>query len=217
MKTFSLAFTSAFILVFMMQNPGQAQNNYPLFGLKGGVNFSTLYAEDVKNTKMIGGFNIGLFSKLPVSEFIAIQPELYFTTKGAEVSYNNIFVDGTASFTTDYIELPILLVLNVTDKFNFQVGPYLSYLLSGKVKNVSSNSYFDFEDNIDTKDFNRFEAGVAVGAGLDLGALGVGIRYNHGLTIVGKEQTFFGQKYTFPNASNGVINVYVSFALTGGY
>ncbi|MBN8706995.1 MAG: PorT family protein [Bacteroidetes bacterium] len=216
MKKYFLAFSSVLLFLAAIQTQALAQFNFPLFGLKGGVNFSTLYAEDVENTKMIGGFNIGFFSKLPVSDFIAIQPEFYYTTKGGEATYKNAFLDGTASFKTDYVELPILLILNVTENLNLQVGPYLSYLLSGKVKNVSSNSYFDFEDNIDTEDFNRFEGGVAVGAGLDLGALGVGIRYNHGLTKVGKEKTFMGYKYTFPNASNGVINVYASFALTGG-
>jgi hypothetical protein len=37
---------------------------------------------------------------------ISIQPEISYTTKGAELSYNNAFANGTATFKTNYIEVP---------------------------------------------------------------------------------------------------------------
>jgi hypothetical protein len=154
-----------------------------------------------------------MFSKIPVTGMLAIEPEIYFSSKGADVTYNNIFVNGTASFKLNYIELPMLIVLNFTDNFNIQAGPYVAYLISGNVKNKSYNDLFDFEKNITTEDFNRIDAGIAAGAGFDFGSVSIGIRYNYGLTKVGKEKTFLGTTYTFPDAKNSVLSLYASIPL----
>ena len=190
-----------------------AQDSNPVrFGIKGGINFSTLYAKNADDTKMRTGFNVGLFTKLPVSNYVAIQPELYFTTKGAEVKYSKSYVDGTAGFHLNYIELPLMFVGNITKIFNIHAGPYVAFLINGKVKNESNVSLFDFEDNIDTDDYNTFETGFAIGAGIDLRALSFGARYSHGFSTVGKERTYLQTSYTFPDAKNGVINLYMSLS-----
>ena len=44
------------------------------FGVKGGLNFSTLSLEDVNDKKTKIGFHGGLFAKVPVNEVFAIQP-----------------------------------------------------------------------------------------------------------------------------------------------
>jgi hypothetical protein len=45
----------------------------------------------------------------PITNSVSIQPEISYTTKGAELSYNNAFANGTATFKTNYIEVPVLL------------------------------------------------------------------------------------------------------------
>ena len=182
-------------------------------GIKGGINFSTLYADNVDDTKMLTGVNFGLFAKLPLSDHFAIQPELYYSMKGAEVKYNNFFVDGTARFNFNYIEVPLLLVVNITDFVNVHAGPYAAYLISGKAKNESNANIFDFEESLDTDDYNKFDLGIAVGVGLDFKAISLGLRYNHGTTTIGKEETFLGTTYTFPDAKNGVLSLYLSLSL----
>lgn len=181
-------------------------------GLKGGVNFSNLYTSDSDKDKMLFGFNVGLFAKLPITKFLAVQPELYFISKGAELSYNNAFVNGVARFRYNYLELPVLLVVNVNENFNLHAGPYAAYMLSGSVKNESS-SLFDFEKNINTDDYNRFEVGLTGGVGIDVGAIGFGARYAYGINKVGKERTFSGTTYTFPNAHNNVFSFYMTISL----
>lgn len=183
------------------------------FGIKGGINFSNLSTKEADKDKMLTGFNIGLFARMPITKMFAIQPELYYTTKGAQVTYNGTFVDGTAQFNLNYIEMPLFFVVNVTENFNIHFGPYIAYLVDGKVKNKSNTDLFNFEDNISTEDYNKVDAGLAAGAGLDFGAFSLGARYTYGLTKVGKERTFMGTSYIFPDASNGVASVYVSFTL----
>jgi len=182
------------------------------FGIKGGVNFSNMYTDDVDDENVLTGFNLGIFAKLPITDNIAIQPELYYTTKGSELTYNNAFAEGTAKFRLNYIEAPLLLVFNLTDNFNIHGGGYVAYLVDGKTKNDSSNNLFDSDDTLDNDDFNKIDAGLAVGLGIDLDKFSIGARYNYGLTTVGKERDYNGTNYTFPDGKNSVLNLYVALS-----
>ena len=207
-----LVFSSLFICAASTSVKAQKTNSQT-FGIKGGINFSNLYVKDANDNKMLTGFNLGLFAKLPVSSTFAIQPELYFTTKGAQTTYNSTFINGSVQYNFNYLEVPLLFVVNISDNFNLHAGPYVSYMLNGKVKNKSNVSSGDFDEKINTEDYNKFDAGIAAGAGVDLGAISLGARYTYGLTKVGKERTFAGTTYTTPDATNGVISAYVSFSL----
>ncbi|MFH0760960.1 MAG: porin family protein [Bacteroidota bacterium] len=217
MKKSTVLICLSLLIASMVFTPSEAQKNQeatrPRFGIKGGVNFSNLYAQDVSGTKMLTGFNAGLFGKITIINPVAIQPELYFTTKGAVITYDNLLVDGIARFNLNYLEVPLLIVVNITKYLNVHFGPYASFLICGRVQNESTVHLFDFEENITTSDYNKLDAGIAAGAGIDIGALSVGTRYNLGLTKVGKERTFLGIPYTFPDANNGVISLYISLSL----
>jgi Outer membrane protein beta-barrel domain len=183
-----------------------------LFGVKGGANFSNLYTDNVEDNNVLTGFNIGLFAKLPITETFAVQPELLYTTKGAELKYNNTFVNGTSTFRLNYIELPVLLVINLTNNFNIHAGPYVAYLVDGKAKNDAQGTLFDIESNLKNDDYNKFDTGLSVGVGFDTNQIGFGARYNYGLQKVGKERNFLGTNYTFPDGKNSVINLYVTYS-----
>jgi len=196
-----------FLFMYLSSLTSIAQEVKPIqFGVRGGLNLSNLYASDASSSDMIVGFNLGVFNKIPVSSFLAVQPEFYVTTKGASVTYNNLFVDGTAKFNLTYLEVPVLCVVNVTKLLNVQFGPYVAYLVDGKVKNVANVNLFNFEQNINVNDYNRIDAGLVLGAGLEVGSITMGARYNLGMTKVGKTKSFLGSDYTVPNANNGVIN-----------
>jgi hypothetical protein len=180
-------------------------------GFKGGINFSNLYSDDVDDENVLTGFNAGLYAKFPITKSFAIQPEIYYTTKGAEQTYNNAFASGVAKFNVNYIEVPVLAVINLTENLNIHAGPYAAYMVSGKTTNDSNFS--SSETTLDTDDFERFDAGIAAGVGLDFELLSFGVRYNYGLTKVGKERNFGGTTTTFPDAKNSVLNFYVGLAL----
>lgn len=183
------------------------------FGIKAGANFSNISADNANNNKVLTGFNFGIFTKVPVTKSFAIQPEIYFTTKGAEHTYQNVFVDGTAKYDLNYIEVPVLMVFNLSNNFNFQIGPYFSYLVDAKIKNVSDVNFFNFEDNIDSNDINNFDTGLVAGLGIDIKSFGVGVRYYYGFITVGKEENYSGTNYTFPDGKNSVINLYLSYSI----
>jgi hypothetical protein len=89
----------------------------------------------------------------------------------------------------------------------------VGYLLDGSITNDSNLNVFDFENSINEDDFNKLDAGIALGLGMDVDALSFGVRYNYGLTTVGELQDYNGTQYTFPDGKNSVINVYVGIAL----
>ncbi|PAM95504.1 hypothetical protein B4N84_09560 [Flavobacterium sp. IR1] len=188
----------------------QDENVTTEFGVKGGFNMSNLYQNDADDENVLYGFNAGVYATLPISDFIAIQPELLFTTKGAELKYDNALASGDAKFRLNYIELPLLVRVNITKNFNVHAGGYASYLVSSK---LTGSGTFDFDENIDTDELNKFDAGLSAGIGVDFNPISVGVRYNYGLTTVGKERTVAGTTYTVPDAKNSNLSLYLSYRL----
>lgn len=185
----------------------------PQFGIKGGANFSNLYTEDVDDNNVLTSFNAGIFTTFPLTNSIAFQPELLYSIKGSELEYNNAFASGTAKFKLNYIELPLLLKLNLVKNFNIHAGPYFAYLVDAQITNESDSGSFDFENNYDNDDFNKFDTGLAAGVGIDLDKVGIGLRYNYGLSTVGKERTVGGQTYTIPDGKNSNLSLYLTLQL----
>lgn len=194
-------------------NVTNAQTTNPSIGIKGGVNFTNLYAEEVDDNNILTSFNLGLYANLPVSDAVSIQPEFNFSRKGAELVYDNAFASGTSRLKLNYLEVPLLLKLNVTRNFNLHFGPYVAYLIDGKATNETSNGVFDFEENISNDDLNKFDYGLSGGVGFDFESASIGVRYNYGLQTIGKEQSFGGTTYTFPDAKNSALSLYVGFRL----
>jgi hypothetical protein len=213
MQTNFLCALTLFLTASFGMLHAQDNNVNTEFGVKGGFNMSNLYGsgEDVDDNNILYGFNAGVYATLPISDFVAIQPEILFTTKGAELEYNNAALQGNAKFKLNYIEVPLLVRVNITKNFNLQAGGYASYLVSSK---VTGSGDIDFEQDIDRDDLNKFDAGIAAGVGVDFSPVSIGIRYNYGLTTVGKERNDgFGGTYTFPDAKNSNLTLYLSYKL----
>ena len=206
MKNSKKLIFASLVLSFMSFTAVQAQEKTASFGFKGGLNFSNLYTDNVDDNNVLTGFNAGLYAKFPISNNIAIQPEISYTTKGAELVYNNAFVQGTAKFNVNYIEVPVLLVMNITDNFNVHVGPYAAYMVSGKTTNDSK--LISTRTELDTNDFNKFDAGLAGGLGIDLDVVNFGVRYNYGLTKIEKDDSFISS-----DAKNSVLSAYIGLRL----
>ena len=69
---------------------------------------------------------------------------------------------------------------------------------------------FDFERDLNMNDYNRIDAGLVAGVGLDIDNITMRLRYNLGLTKVGKSQSFLGASCTIPDSKNAVISFYLS-------
>lgn len=185
------------------------QSSAPSIGLKGGVNISNLITNEVDDKNALVGFNVGLYTNFPIVDKLSLQPEFNFTTKGSEVTYNNLFDNGTRKFTLSYLEIPVLLKANLTKNFNLHFGPYLSFLVDSKIKQVSSDGSTSFTQ-LDEDNFNKVDAGLSGGLGFDFENIGIGLRYNYGLTTVGKDQNVNGTTYNALDAKNSNANIYIA-------
>ncbi|MGQ7946854.1 porin family protein [Flavobacterium sp. WC2509] len=183
------------------------------FGVKGGVNFSNIYNEEVDDNNVLTSFNAGIYASFPITDLIAIQPEILYSQKGAELKYDNAFATGEAKFKLNYIEVPVLVKFNLTENLNIHAGPYVAYLVDAQVKNNSEGGSFNFEDNYNNDDFNKFDAGLSGGIGLEFNSVGFGARYNYGLSKIGKEKEIAGTTYTTSEGKNSNLSIYATFRI----
>src|SRR4051812_2956304 len=140
----------------------------PKFGVKGGINLTNLYVDDVEDENMRVGFNVGLYGKLPIARGLSIQPEVLYTTKGAQLTYNNILGSGKYKFNLNYVEVPVMLAINLTQNFHLNVGGYAAYLTNANVKHVNGNGDVTGTQDLNADKFNRFDYGVVGGLGVDI-------------------------------------------------
>jgi hypothetical protein len=160
-------------------------------GIKGGLNLSSMTTDGNDDKNLKPGFHIGVFNKIETSETFAIQPELLYSVKGIKYNYDeSLFADGETRFNLHYLEVPVKLVFNLSEDFEFQFGPYVSYLLGANIDTDADVLDFfeiDSDDEIDRKNFNSFDYGLTAGIGFDLDPLIIGLNYNLGLNQVAKD------------------------------
>ncbi len=154
---------------------------------------------------------------MPITSFLAIQPELLYTGVGSKVTYGgsdfeNLFgiEPGEVRFNLNYIQVPIALAVNI-GPLNVHAGPYLAYLASANVKDMKKSDLNTNEfKELNRENFNTFDYGAVIGVGFDVGNLTLGARYNYGLREVGKE----GIAGTLTNDSkNSAASIYIGFGL----
>ena len=140
------------------------------FGLKGGVNFANLKDDANSNTESRTGFNVGGLAHIHVSEHFAVQPELVYSSQGAEY--------GNAKLRLGYVNIPVLGQYMFANGLRLQTGPQLGILASSDVKTV--NSEVDIDDN-----FKNVDVAWSFGTSyLMKSGLGIDARYNLGLTDI---------------------------------
>lgn len=185
-----------------------AQNSR--FGFKGGLNLSNMTVEDNSDENLKAGFHAGIFKKLGITESFSIQPELLYSTKGFKYNYDNSAIaDGETKFNLNYIDLPVKLVFNLSRDFEFQLGPYFSYLAGANVDTDAEVLEFfniDTTEELERENFNAFEVGLTGGLGFTIDPLVLGFNYNLGLTQVAKDDE--PTELMLGDAKNTVIQVY---------
>lgn len=188
-----------------------AQAQGPAFGLKGGLNFSTLNVEGA-DQKGRFGFNGGVFGRTSPGLMLGLQAELLYSTRGSSADYSAFFglVDQNVDFRLNYIELPLLLSIRPVEILDLHVGGYAGYLLSAQVK--TSGDLGTATETLDRDNFKSLDAGVAIGAALNLGPAQIGVRYLHGLTKIAEGDA---ADLVLGDARNSCLQMYVGIGITG--
>lgn len=141
---------------------------------------------------------------------MSIQPELLYTSKGSKLTYDNLFGSGEFRFNLNYVELPVLAVINLAKNFNLQAGAYAGYLVNANIKKLNNEGETSDIADFNEDDFNRFDFGLVGGLGLDIQNFTIGARYNYGLKEVGNNDEIAGQ--VLGDSKNSAISLYLGLA-----
>jgi hypothetical protein len=181
----------------------------PKIGVKGGVNFTNMRVDDVEDENMKIGFNLGLFAKLPITRGLSIQPEFLYSVKGSKVTYDlGVLGNREYRFNLNYVEVPVLAVINVAKNFNLHAGGYAGYLAQANIKREQDGPNDQIAD-LNEDNFNRFDYGLVGGLAIDVESVTIGARYNYGLREVGKADNFGSQ--ALKDSKNSAISLYIGF------
>ncbi|HRO47270.1 porin family protein [Agriterribacter sp.] len=156
----------------------QAQIKY---GIKAGANFTTFSGSDAKmegiSPKYKVGFAGGGLVNIQLSEMFSLQPEVLYSLEGTTYKAQG----ESVHFKTDYVNIPVLAQYNNPSGFYAETGPQVGFLTSAKLS-ADGNS-------VDIKDgFKKINFSWGFGAGYKLSnGLGIGARYNLGLTSIADE------------------------------
>ena len=182
-------------------------------GIKGGVNVSNFMSGDQisdKNARF--GFHAGVYGQLFVNEGFAIQPEVNYSTKGNKVVSTYDVIDQETKFNMSYIDVPVLAVFKLGNAAEIHVGPYWAYLVGANID--TDGDLGDDFIQLDRKNFDNWDYGIAGGIGFNLGNVQLGARYNYGLNEIAKSE---GAKRILGGAKNSVGQVYLAFNMAGGH
>lgn len=178
------------------------------FGVKGGMNVSNLYIDNVHDENARIGFNGGFYGQILSSEVFAIQPELLYSTKGSRADYTGFVVNQKVRFNLNYLDLPVLLVFKLGHSAEIHAGAYASYLLNANVQyegNLSNGT-----DELDRDHFKSYDYGLSGGFGLNFNAIQIGARYNLGLVALANSQA---ARDMIGNSKNSVAQLYLALNL----
>jgi hypothetical protein len=145
------------MLVLVTLGSLQAQDKAVRFGVKAGLNVSTVYGD--LEYDPTAGFYIGGLADFTVSKKIHIQPELLYSLEG--------FKDASIG----YLRLPIMAKYYTSNRFNLQLGPTIG---------LKANA-----DDLINDAITSFDVGVALGCEYEFPkGLSLSFRYNVGLNNI---------------------------------
>ena len=155
---------------------GSASAQDTRFGVRGGVNFSTVQNETSLGSGGFGyrqGLVAGAFFTWPLGWF-DLQPEVLYTSKGAALDIAGI----DSKLVLDYLEVPVLARWSLGRRLYVAAGPALAW----RLKAASRTKFSGATEEIDLHDSVKgYDVGVVGAVGVRFGAVVVDGRYTHGL------------------------------------
>lgn len=146
------------------------------FGLKAGLNFNRNgdlvefvtddFVGNVTDSDSRAGFHVGFFGKIQLPG-VYIRPEVFFTRTTSSYDLDGIQTDLTISRA----DLPVLVGFKVIGPVHVFAGPAFQFIFQD-----------DLEEFVLDEVENEFTIGLHAGVGVNLGNLGIDLRYERGFT-----------------------------------
>lgn len=179
--------------------------------IQGGLNLANITTSSSGSTQknnMLTSFNAGIMGRSNATEPIALEAGLILDGRGSKTEGGSGSASYKASFNPLYLEVPVNLVVRVpfenkTSNFFVNGGPYIAMGIAGKSKvdgqvggaEIHSSRDIQFTSTDPTANdqayskLKRFDYGVNIGAGIDLGKIMLKANYGLGLAKINSMQT----------------------------
>ena len=155
-------------------------------GVRVGLNLANLSGNDPSDlgeTDARAGLVVGLFGVVPLTQSIALQPEVLYSQQGAKLE------DGSdeATIKLDYLQVPVLarfrLGMSPSAPVHALFGPSFGFRTNAEVdvngETIDDND--EFEDETES-----FDIGLVAGVAVNAGPAVVDARYTWGLRNIDK-------------------------------
>jgi hypothetical protein len=169
---------SALFLCFSVIAFGQVLPSFQ-FGIKGGTNLSKLTTDNTLGSDNRSGYYAGVWARLGAAG-IHFQPELYLAGKNTTLT-NAAGLENKVRFTS--VDVPLLVGTKIGAAgvgLRLNTGPVVSFILDDK------QSFGDAAGSVFQGNFKNQAIAWQFGAGFDFGKLGLDLRYEAGLSKIGK-------------------------------
>lgn len=216
--------TGAVLLLTVWALPGRAQigdqrQNFSV-GINGGVNFNSVSFNPTVQQKNLMGITGGLTARYISEKYFSMicgaQVELNFSQHGWDEFYDD-YPELQYTRKMNYVEIPFLAHLAFGKErglqFFIHAGPQIGFFISDTRKgNDEWDNYTGIATEQHDKDVeNRFDYGIAGGAGLELrtkaGNFLVEGRYYYALSDFYKSS----KKDFFARSAHGVITAKITY------
>lgn len=163
------------------------------FGVKAGVNYNSNSFNDVSNDVLNGaktktGYHAGFWFRVKLPGVgLYIKPELVYTELNNDVIYTNFETLLATDYKFRKVDIPVLVGKKILGIGNVYAGPSFQYII-----------FSDFELNdLSQVSIDNFSLGIQLGGGIELGRLGIDVRWERGLS---KTESVFENNNT-PNSN----------------
>ena len=180
------------------------------WGLKGGVNYNSDSFIEVKDDIIEGsakgktGFHAGVWVRVKVPVLgVYVRPELVYTSLKSEVAS----IDGAANadYNFNKLDIPVLLGKKIFKIANIFVGPSFQYILDSKFKTSDADFLrIGSPSSVDTNT-DGFTVGFVGGVGVELGRLGVDVRWERSFSDVESKLINGNDQFNFDTRVNQII------------
>jgi len=140
-------------------------------GIKGGVNYSNIDADNLKNSS-VAGYQVGAFAR--IGNAFYLQPEVYVSSTGGKFESDDNSYNGHVRFTN--LNVPVLLGARFgPQNLNFRIMAGPEY-----ISNLSTSENFSQNFNAAYNDFGHYKnstLGYQAGFGVDIGPITTDLRY----------------------------------------
>jgi hypothetical protein len=145
------------------------------FGIKGGVNLYNIRHDNNTTADYSTGLYLGVLGHIHMADHFAIQPEIVFSTQGA----NYLIANTNTKVNLNYVNFPLLFQYMFDNGFRLQAGPQIGFLINARSRVGTTTT--DAMHN-----YNSVDVGASFGMSYVHPPSGFGFdaRYNVGISNI---------------------------------